>query len=66
MGIKPPPVEELARIASTYGFDIGFDRLDSFRAVIEQTLGSYARLDELVEPALPVKYPRCPDRKSVV
>src|SRR5919201_3401638 len=63
MGIKPPAVEELARISSSYGFEIGFDRLERFRAVIEQTLGSYERLGELVEPGLPVKYPRRPGRR---
>ena len=63
MGIKSPAVEELARIASLYGFDIGLDRLERFRAIIEQTLGSYARLEELAEPALPVKYPRRPGHR---
>src|SRR5919201_1524621 len=63
MGIKPPAVEELARIASVYGFDVGVDQLETFRAIIQQTLGSYARLDQLVEPALPVKYPRHPGRR---
>jgi amidase len=40
----------------------------TFRALIGQTLGSYARLDELVEPSLPVtvKYPRKPGYRPSV
>jgi len=60
MPIQPPSLEELARIADQYGFNIPPDRLATFGGLIGHTLGSYARLDELVEPSLPVKYPRQP------
>src|SRR5438876_1238025 len=60
MPVQQPSLETLGRIASQYGFDIPHERLSTFQALIAQTLGSYARLDELVEPSLPVKYPRQP------
>src|SRR5437016_5437549 len=60
MPVQQPSLEALAQIAANYGFEIASDRLEKFRALIAQTLGSYARLDQLVEPTLPVKYPRQP------
>jgi amidase len=60
MPVQQPSLETLARIAAHYGFEIPSDRLETFRALIGQTLGSYARLDQLVEPSLPVKYQRQP------
>ena len=66
MPVQQPSLEALAQIAANYGFDITSDRLETFRALIGQTLGSYARLDELVEPSLPVKYPRQPGYRPSV
>jgi amidase len=63
---QQPSLEALAQIAANYGFEIASDRLEKFRALIGQTLGSYARLDELVEPTLPVKYPRKPGYRPSV
>ena len=63
MGVQQPSLETLARIADRYGFDIPAERLATFRALIAQSLGSYARLDELVEPGLPVSYPRRPGHR---
>src|SRR2546428_11279365 len=60
MPIQLPSLEELERIADHYGFNIPSDRMATFRGLIGHTLGSYARLDELVEPSLTVKYPRQP------
>jgi hypothetical protein len=33
-------LETLAQIAASYGFEIASDRLETFRALIGQTLGS--------------------------
>src|SRR5712691_6241034 len=66
MPVQQPSLETLAQIAASYGFEIASDRLETFRAMIGQTLGSYARLDELVEPSLPVKYPRQPGYRPSV
>jgi amidase len=60
MPVQPPSLEDLARISAQYGFEIPTERLARFQALIGQTLASYARLDQLVEPSLPVKYPRQP------
>jgi amidase len=63
MAVQQPSLDVLARIADQYGFDIPVDRLQTFRQLIGHTLGSYARLDELVEPSLVVRYPRQPGRR---
>ncbi len=56
----------VARLASSscgvsplsYGFDLSDAELEEFRSVGDGTLASYARLDQLPTPTLPVKYPR--------
>jgi amidase len=63
MPVQQPSLETLARIADQYGFEIPADRLATFRALIGHSLGSYRRLDELVEPGLPVSYPRQPGHR---
>ena len=60
MGIKRPTLDELDLIASQYGLDLSSEDLASFQGLMAGPLASYARLDELVEPKLPVKYPRTP------
>ena len=60
MPVQIPSLQALASIADQYGFAIPADRLATFQALIAQTLRSYARLDQLVEPTLPVSYPRQP------
>ncbi|MBI3328470.1 MAG: amidase [Nitrospinae bacterium] len=56
--LRKPPIGELQRIARTYGFDLSPEELAAFRDLMEGTLASYRRLDQFVEPTLPVKYPR--------
>src|SRR5919202_6217186 len=63
MGVQQPSLETLARIADQYGFEIPADRLATFRALVGHSLASYGRLDELVEPTLPVSYPRRPGQR---
>src|ERR671933_1139748 len=63
MSVQQPSLETLARIADQYGFEIPADRLATFRALIGHSLASYGRLDELVEPGLPVSYPRQPGHR---
>jgi amidase len=60
MPVQQPSLETLARISSDYGFEIPPERLAMFQALVGGTLAAYARLDQLVEPTLPVKYPRQP------
>jgi amidase len=60
MAVKQPMLEELARIAKAYHLSPTREDLESFRGLMAPVLMSYARLDQLTEPTLPVKYPRRP------
>jgi amidase len=60
MPVRQPTIDELARIAEAYGLSPTREDLESFSGLIAPLLESYARLDQLPEPALPVKYPRSP------
>lgn len=60
MAVKHPSVEDLACIAPAYHLSLTHQDLESFRAFMTSTLLSYARLDQLTEPTLPVQYPRRP------
>ncbi|MEE9247255.1 MAG: hypothetical protein V3U79_00975, partial [Dehalococcoidia bacterium] len=60
MPVKQPTIDELARIAGIYGLSPTREDLESFSGLITPLLESYARLDQLREPELPVKYPRSP------
>jgi amidase len=56
--LRKPPLEELQRIAQTYGFDLTPDEAAAFRDLMDGVLASYRRLDQFVEPRLAVKYAR--------
>jgi len=58
MSVSRPSIVELRRIADSYGFDLSDAELEEFRVVGDGTLASYARLDQMPAPTLPVKYPR--------
>ena len=58
MAVKEPTLEQLHRIAQTYNLNTTDEDLESFRGLMGGVLESYARLDQLSEPNLPVKYPR--------
>ena len=58
MSVSRPSIVELRRIADSYGFDLSDAELEEFRVVGDGTLASYARLDQMPVPTLPVKYPR--------
>jgi amidase len=60
MPVKHPTLDELARIAQAYHLHPTLQDLESFRGLMTPTLASYARLDQLTEPSLPVTYPRSP------
>jgi len=60
LGVAPPTIEELAKIAKQYHLNLSQDDLAVYQAVIDGAIGSYRRLAELSEPKLPVKYPRTP------
>ena len=56
--LRKPPLDELGRIAKSYGLDASAEDLASFRNLMDGVLASYRRLDQFAEPTLPVKYPR--------
>jgi amidase len=56
--VKAPTVEQLEEIARGYNLHLDEIEARSFLGLIEGTLGSYRRLDRLVEPELPVRYSR--------
>lgn len=56
--LRKPPLNELQRIAKSYGLDMSAEDLASFRGLMDGVLASYRRLDQFAEPTLPVKYPR--------
>jgi len=60
MIVKPPTAEELEHIALAFGLDLTPEDIASFQGLMAGPLASYQRLHELVEPRLPVKYPRTP------
>jgi len=58
MPVRKPLLEELRRIAEAYHMKLTDEDLVSFRALMDEAIASYRRVDELTEPKLPVKYPR--------
>lgn len=58
MSVSKPDIGELRRIALDFGFDFGDSELEELRTVAAPTLASYARIDQLRAPTLPVKYLR--------
>src|ERR1700730_3479292 len=58
--LRKPPLDELQRIARSYGLDLSREDSASFRGLMDGVLESYRRLDQFAEPSLAVKYPREP------
>ena len=55
---RPPNIEQLKEIARGFGLHLDEEEARSFIGLMQGTLPSYTRLDQLAEPELPVKYPR--------
>ena len=62
MAIPPrlPTISQILEMAEAFGMNLTEDDAASFRGLMAGSIASYARLDELAEPKLPVKYPRVP------
>jgi amidase len=60
MTVRLPSVEQLNEISRSFGLALSDDDLLSFRELMRGPLASCDRLDELIEPKLPVRYPRAP------
>jgi amidase len=61
--VQLPTEQTLARLAARHGLDLSGDDLAAYQRVIAKALPSFARLDELAEPKLPVRYPRTPGHR---
>ena len=53
-----PTIEQLREIAHMYGMHLNDADLESFRGLMNGAFESYRRIDQLTEPALPVRYAR--------
>jgi len=60
MAVTIPTVGDLAQMADRLSLSVTTADLESFRGLMANSIASYARLDELIEPGIPVKYPRSP------
>ncbi|WCK55646.1 amidase [Aneurinibacillus sp. Ricciae_BoGa-3] len=60
MAVKKPTMEQLKKIAEGFNLNLTDEDLSSFQEMMKAPLESYNRLNQLVEPSLPVKYPRTP------
>ena len=60
MPIQAPNPEQVLSIASSFGMELTHDDAVSFARLMAGVKPSYDRLDALLEPTLPVKYPRGP------
>lgn len=60
MPVRLPSVEQLQEIAASFGMRLNTEDAASFRGLMTGSISSYNRLDQLVEPKLPVNYPRTP------
>ncbi|SFH42560.1 amidase [Priestia megaterium] len=59
MTINKPTIAQLEKIAEEFHLDLSREDLLSFQEIIlADSLESYNRLQEMIEPTLPVKYPR--------
>ncbi len=68
MSIPPrlPTPEQLIAIGRKFGLTLTQEDAVSFRGLMAGSMASYARLDELAEPKLPVAYPRTPGHRPDV
>jgi amidase len=64
MPVRPPTIEELRDIATSFGLRLSDADLASFRGLIVPLLESYRTVEQLAEPALLApKYPRSGGRR---
>ena len=58
MPIQRPSRDELTEIASAFELHLSDEEVEAFYALVEPTAAGYARLDELEDETLPVRYAR--------
>ncbi len=60
ISVRKPTVEQILDIADGFGLELTIEDAESFQGIMGGAIASYARVDELVEPTPPVKFPRTP------
>src|SRR5215831_407786 len=63
MSIEAPNSGQILDIANSFGMNLTIDDANSFIKLMVGLKQSYDRLDAMLEPRLPVKYPRTPGRE---
>lgn len=58
MAIEAATPEQVFEITDSFGIDLSAEDAQSFAGLMNGIKASYDRLDELVEPMLPVNYDR--------
>lgn len=58
MAVKSPSAEDLSRIGRALGFTLSPHDAESFKLLLRPSIEALNRIDEMVEPAPPVKYSR--------
>ncbi|MFB4165119.1 amidase [Alteribacillus sp. JSM 102045] len=58
MSVKKPTVQQLETISKEFHLNLEEEDIAFYLQMIERTLSSYNRLNQLSEPSLPVNYPR--------
>ncbi len=61
--VKLPTFEQLQGISASYNLNLSDSDVESFLGLMEGALASYRRLDQLIEPAPEVRYPRSGGRQ---
>lgn len=56
--VRPPNAGQLREAARGFGLHMDEEEASSFLGLMQGTLGSYRRLDQIAEPELAVEYPR--------
>ena len=63
MPIEAPSSQQILEIAGSFGMNLTLEDAQSFVNLMAGLKQSYDRLDAMIEPRLPVKYPRAPGRE---
>ena len=58
MPVRMPTHQDLRDAGQRFGFEVNDEEVEGFSLYIREMLPAYQRLDELVAPTIPVKYPR--------
>src|SRR5438552_10943167 len=58
MSVRRPSIDDLRKAAEVYRMNLTLEELTAFQELTDGIIASFQRFDQLVEPKLPVNYPR--------